>query len=101
MQTNQKAAVRGAVLTLVVTSTSKELNVIDVMSMMNKVIMPGMREPQKLGIVKTLWEQRRIATHVNHDLRPKNCAGVQHLSQAGSGQVRRRREERKLNPANE
>ena len=51
IQTYQKAAVRGTETTTVVTSASKELHVIEMISVLNKVLMPVTGELQKLGIV--------------------------------------------------
>ena len=77
IQTYQKAAVRGADVTMVVTSASKELDFVEMMSVLDKVVMPRTTQLQKLGIVKDT---------VNDHVSSKNIAGGQHQSRAGDGQ---------------
>ena len=82
IQTYERAAVRGADMTMVATCVFKALDVTEVMS-----------ELQKLGIVKdTVGPCLRIAARVNnHSFQKRSAGRVRNHSQAGSGQSRRRR----------
>ena len=89
--TEKQTYVRGTEMMLVVTSAPKEMDVIDMISVLNKVVMPRTRELQTLDIVKNTVGAESVGSRPRQPFPERGAGRVRNHSRAGSGPSRRRR----------